>query len=505
MNDNSQTKSRFGSNTSYQSKAKAMMLAPLNIIKKDEDDPDSRLFKVDNGSAFNTAESDSYLEKRGIILNKNKSRTQTDSSSMPQEGSRVNASDHDMSVESFHPSNMSIDPNTNMSVLQESTRKSFSKMSISGESSANLSKNSTKTTALVEDEDGFKVPASKNMTRGMVGQRAPNIKAQKNMINHEGIRIENPGSNPAPTWDDNQPMELPKEEQKKDDDDKNEIKLEDLKYVGELGSGSQGHVKKMTHKPTSTPIALKIVDLHTDDNFLKALKTELNTLQECNSDYIVKCYGAFLNAGSISIALEYMDKGSLADLLKKVGTISEPILGMITYQVLKGLEYLHKNMKVIHRDIKPSNLLLNSEGQVKIADFGVSGKIEFTLQYKSTWVGTLPYMSPERCRGDKYNFDTDLWSLGLVILECALGRYPYADLGSDQSKLTFFDLVDILSTKPAPKLPDNYSPAVQDFVSICLRKEPGTRTTATELLKHNFVKKFALVSRKNFKGWIETI
>jgi len=50
-------------------------------------------------------------------------------------------------------------------------------------------------------------------------------------------------------------------------------------------------------------------------------------------------------------------------------------------------------MKVIHRDIKPSNLLLNSDGQVKIADFGVSGKIEFTLQYKSTWVGTLPYMS----------------------------------------------------------------------------------------------------------------
>jgi len=502
MNDPSQNKP-FGSNTSLQSKAKAKMLAPLNILKKDEDDPYSRLYPIDNGSAFNTAESDSYLKEKGIILKKNNSKAQIDSNSMTQEQSI--ASDHNMSLESFHPSNMSIDPNTNMSVLQESTRKSFSKMSISGESSADMSKNATKTTALVEDEDGFKVPASKNMTRGMVGQKAPNIKAQRHMMNQEGIRIENPGNNTSnPSWDE-QPMELPKEEQKKDDDDKNEIKLEDLKYVSELGSGSQGHVKKMTHKPTNTPIALKIVDLHTDDNFLKALKTELNTLQECNSEYIVKCYGAFLNSGSISIALEYMDKGSLADLLKKVGTISEPILGMITFQVLKGLEYLHKNMKVIHRDIKPSNLLLNSDGQVKIADFGVSGKIEFTLQYKSTWVGTLPYMSPERCRGDKYNFDTDLWSLGLVILECALGRYPYADFGSDQSKLTFFDLVDILSTKPAPKLPDSYSPAVQDFVSICLRKEPGTRTTATELLKHNFVKKFAQISRKNFKGWIETI
>jgi serine/threonine protein kinase len=76
-----------------------------------------------------------------------------------------------------------------------------------------------------------------------------------------------------------------------------------------------------------------------------------------------------------------------------VGKISESILGMISFQVLKGLEYLHKTMKVIHRDIKPSNLLINSEGEVKIADFGVSGKINSTLEYKETWVGTLTYMS----------------------------------------------------------------------------------------------------------------
>jgi serine/threonine protein kinase len=88
-----------------------------------------------------------------------------------------------------------------------------------------------------------------------------------------------------------------------------------------------------------------------------------------------------------------MDKGSLAGILKTVKTLSEPILGMITYQVLKGLEYLHKQLKVIHRDIKPSNLLLNSEGQVKIADFGVSGKIDSTFECRETWVGTLPYMS----------------------------------------------------------------------------------------------------------------
>ena len=86
-------------------------------------------------------------------------------------------------------------------------------------------------------------------------------------------------------------------------------------------------------------------------------------------------------------------------------------------------------MKVIHRDIKPSNLLINSEGQVKIADFGVSGQIENTLEYKHSWVGTATYMSPERFKGEPYNHDTDIWSLGLAIIECALGRYPYPEPG----------------------------------------------------------------------------
>jgi len=99
------------------------------------------------------------------------------------------------------------------------------------------------------------------------------------------------------------------------------------------------------------------------------------------------------------------------------------------FQVLKGLDYLHRKMKVIHRDIKPSNLLLNSKGQIKIADFGVSGKMMHTNDSKSSWVGTLMYMSPERFRGEHYNSNTDIWSLGLSIMECALGYYPYKPAG----------------------------------------------------------------------------
>lgn len=87
---------------------------------------------------------------------------------------------------------------------------------------------------------------------------------------------------------------------------------------------------------------------------------------------MLKSYGAFEKEGKVNIALEFMDAGSLAHILKKVGQISEPIIGLLTVQILQGLAYLHK-MHVVHRDIKPANILLNKNGVVKLADFGVSG------------------------------------------------------------------------------------------------------------------------------------
>ncbi len=78
-------------------------------------------------------------------------------------------------------------------------------------------------------------------------------------------------------------------------------------------------------------------------------------------------------------------------------------------------------MKIIHRDIKPQNLLINTKGQIKIADFGVSGKINQTNSTKDTWIGTVTYMSPERLQGLEYTSDSDLWSLGMTILECLIG------------------------------------------------------------------------------------
>ena len=129
---------------------------------------------------------------------------------------------------------------------------------------------------------------------------------------------------------------------------------------------------------------------------------------------------------------------------------------MITIQILQGLQYLHKEKKVIHRDIKPHNILLNTNGAVKIADFGVSGVIQNTIDCMTSWIGTATYMSPERLLGENYFADIDIWSLGMVLLEAATGRYPFQEPGQESKvELGFWQLVQFITTKPSPVLPND--------------------------------------------------
>ncbi|KAG4387899.1 hypothetical protein AAZX31_09G064200 [Glycine max] len=118
-----------------------------------------------------------------------------------------------------------------------------------------------------------------------------------------------------------------------------------------------------------------------------------------------------------------MDGWSLEDLLSKVKKIPESYLAAICKQVLKGLMHLHHQKHIIHRDLKPSNLLINHRGEVKITDFGVSVIMENTSGQANTFVGTYSYMSPERIIGNLhgYNYKSDIWSLGLILLKCATG------------------------------------------------------------------------------------
>lgn len=165
------------------------------------------------------------------------------------------------------------------------------------------------------------------------------------------------------------------------------LKYEDLQVGEMIGRGCSSIVLHGVHGPTGTPIALKVINLF-DRSKREQLIREIVTLYDAQCPNLITFYGAFYREGSITIALEYMDGGSLANVLAQVGPIPERVLANIAFQILWGLAYL-KHDKRVHRDLKPSNLLINGRGEVKVTDFGVSAELQNSIAMCGTFVGTF--------------------------------------------------------------------------------------------------------------------
>jgi len=277
-----------------------------------------------------------------------------------------------------------------------------------------------------------------------------------------------------------------------------EIKLdlrnEDLAVVRELGAGNGGTVSKVLHIPTKTIMARK--NIHVDQpQMKKQVLRELQFLHDCNSPYIVSFYGAFLNESDVCVCMEYMNVGSLDGIYRHSGPIPVEILGKISHAVLMGLVYLYANHRIIHRDVKPSNILVNTSGLIKICDFGVSGRLVNSIA--NTFVGTSHYMSPERITGAVYSVKSDVWSLGITLLELALGRFPFPPLG-------IFELLQFIIHEPiAPLDPDRFPADFCDFVAVCLIKDPRARPSPSELLNHPFVQR-SVQEKVDLVTWAQT-
>ncbi|KAI9285177.1 kinase-like domain-containing protein [Umbelopsis sp. AD052] len=241
-----------------------------------------------------------------------------------------------------------------------------------------------------------------------------------------------------------------------------DLRSEDFSELDELGRGNGGTVCKVLHVRTKTVMAKKTIHVDANLNVRKQIMREMQFMHDCNSKHIVSFYGAYMNGGDILICMEYMDVGSLDKIYKKNGPIPMDVLKKITYAIVDGLIYLYDNHRIIHRDLKPSNVLVNSQGQIKICDFGVSGQLNKN-SVADTFVGTSSYMSPERILGSPYSVKSDVWSLGITLMELALGRFPFPP---DGGSLAIFELLQHIVHEPVPTLPDGKFPAnFQDFVS----------------------------------------
>lgn len=199
-------------------------------------------------------------------------------------------------------------------------------------------------------------------------------------------------------------------------------------------------------------------------------------------------YGAFHRDGNIGVVLEYMDRGSLHDVVIERFDIPESVLAAMTYQILWGLAYLHHDGR-LHRDIKPSNILINSRGEVKLSDFGIAAQLDEKQGLAETMVGTFKYMSPERLLGEPYGPTSDLWSLGIVLIELWTKEYPFENVD------TPIELVQTLEECSTDELIDlaAFPTSLAEFVKHCLDMRPENRIPADILVDSPWFEEVGLV------------
>uniref|UniRef100_A0A673HDQ6 non-specific serine/threonine protein kinase n=1 Tax=Sinocyclocheilus rhinocerous TaxID=307959 RepID=A0A673HDQ6_9TELE len=256
--------------------------------------------------------------------------------------------------------------------------------------------------------------------------------------------------------------------------------------IGELGDGAFGKVYKAQNKETGALAAAKVIETKSEEE-LEDYMVEIDILASCNHQYIVKLLDAFFYDNNLSIMIEFCPGGAVdATMLELDRGLEEPQIRVVCKQMLEALQYLH-SMKIIHRDLKAGNILLTLDGDIKLADFGVSAKNTKTLQRRDSFIGTPYWMAPEvvMCETMKdapYDYKADIWSLGITLIELAQIEPPHHELNPMRVLLKIAK-----SEPPTLEQPAKWSMEFKDFLKKALDRNPETRPTTAQLLEHPFV------------------
>lgn len=293
------------------------------------------------------------------------------------------------------------------------------------------------------------------------------------------------------------------------------LQASDLVTLKDLGAGNSGTVTKVLHVPTQRTMAKKVI--HVDSKLLAVqnqIVRELKILHECQLPYIIEFYGAFVNTNNtIVMCMEYCNCGLLDKIL---GLCPEAVrfplyvLKKLSYVMLMGLTYLYREHKIVHRDIKPQNVLMNHRGEFKLCDFGVLRELK-TLGMADTFVGTLYYMSPERIQGGEYGVKSDVWSMGIMLIELARGRgvWDEEEAGARPVRCPegILDLLQRIVNEQPPSLSrERYDAQLCRLIDSCLIKDDRERKAPWDVLHDPFLAGVAAGGYdKEVRAWAKTV
>ena len=293
---------------------------------------------------------------------------------------------------------------------------------------------------------------------------------------------------------------------------KKDFRFADIVKVAKIGKGNTSVVWQCQDTSTGESLAMKEMTVDRDEKRMNMALRELVTMYGVDHVGVVTCHNVFYANNSFHLMMEHMDGGSLLDAMRRwcplygAYSMQPAVLAKVAHDVLSALDFLHSQLQVVHRDVKPGNILLNSEGEAKLADLGIvtqPGEVQVDPQAPAPvsdggtpatpaieWIGTVTYMSPERLTGDAYSYSADIWSLGIVLVEAAIGRYPITELALGSDKLEFWDLLELVRNGECPsKVLRNYGSewvSLQAFASRCLIKDHTKRPSASQLLDASF-------------------